>query len=38
VVIGVAFATLITLFLLPMLYLIVDDIRKMFRAYLGLGK
>jgi multidrug efflux pump subunit AcrB len=35
---GVAFATLITLFLLPMLYLIVDDIRKMFRAYLGLGK
>ncbi|QTN34425.1 efflux RND transporter permease subunit [Akkermansiaceae bacterium] len=35
---GIAFATLITLFLLPMLFLIVNDVRKLLRAYLGLER
>ncbi len=33
---GVLFATFITLFLLPMLYLIVDDVRKRFQNMMGM--
>jgi multidrug efflux pump subunit AcrB len=35
---GIVFATFITLFLLPTLYLIMEDMRKGMRAYLGKGK
>ncbi len=35
---GIVFATVITLFLLPMLFLIINDIRKGLRRYLGLDK
>lgn len=35
---GIVFATFITLFLLPLLYLIVNDLRSGMRAYLGKGK
>ena len=35
---GIIFATFITLFLLPMIYLIVDDMRKGTRAYFGKRK
>lgn len=35
---GIVFATGITLFLLPMLFLIVNDVRKGIRRYLGLDK
>ena len=35
---GIVFATLITLFLLPILFLIINDIRKALRRYLDLEK
>jgi multidrug efflux pump subunit AcrB len=35
---GIVFATVITLFLLPVLFIIINDIRKFLRAYLGLDK
>ena len=35
---GIVFATFITLFLLPMLYLIVNDLRSAMRAYFGKWK
>ncbi len=35
---GIVFATFITLFLLPVLFIIINDIRKAFRRYLGLEK
>lgn len=35
---GIVFATVITLFLLPVLFIIINDIRKLLRAYLGLEK
>jgi len=35
---GIVFATGITLFLLPMLFLIVNDLRKGFRRYFGLDR
>ncbi len=35
---GIVFATVITLILLPMLFLIINDIRKGIRRYLGLKK
>ncbi|MEP2774580.1 MAG: efflux RND transporter permease subunit [Luteolibacter sp.] len=35
---GIVFATVITLFLLPVLFVIINDIRKLLRAYLGLDK
>jgi len=35
---GIVFATFITLFLLPVLFIIINDIRKGIRKYLGLDK
>lgn len=35
---GIVFATVITLFLLPVLFIIINDVRKGFRKYLGLEK
>ncbi len=35
---GIVFATVITLFLLPVLFIIINDIRKALRRYLGLEK
>ena len=35
---GIVFATVITLFLLPVLFIIINDIRKGIRKYLGLDK
>ncbi len=35
---GIVFATVITLFLLPVLFIIINDVRKGFRRYLGLEK
>lgn len=35
---GIVFATVITLFLLPVLFMIVNDVRKGIRSYLGLEK
>jgi len=35
---GIVFATVITLFLLPILFLIVNDVRKLIRRYLELDK
>ena len=35
---GIVFATVITLFLLPVLFIIINDVRKGIRAYLGLDK
>lgn len=35
---GILFATVITLFLLPVLFIIVNDVRKGIRSYLGLEK
>lgn len=35
---GIAFATVITLFLLPVLFIIINDIRKSIRRYLALEK
>ena len=35
---GIVFATVITLFLLPVLFIIINDVRKGFRKHLGLEK
>ena len=35
---GIVFATVITLFLLPVLFIIINDIRKLIRRYLGLSR
>ncbi len=35
---GIVFATVITLFLLPVLFIIINDVRKGMRKYLGLEK
>ena len=34
---GIVFATIITLVLIPALYLILDDFKKFFKAFLGMG-